>query len=493
MRHLEPYPNLFNPIRSRSRLIVLAALIFAGTTVHAQTRPADRKNTATQTTSTSTPVSGSGTNGQLAKWAGFSTSSSVLVDSIITESKAGNIGIGTTTPGSRMTVQGTIESLLGGFKFPDGSIQTTSGISSVAHDPTLTGNGTNGSPLGVSIPLRLFGKVDPPYGVLDITNLTDHGTGIEVDGGNGGNGIRASGGSDNNGGEGGTGVQASGGDSSGQEVGGNGVRAFGGRSPDAVGGTAVLAVGGDGRLGGRGIEASGGSADSGAAGVGLAAAGGNSSTGNGGTGITAMGGTGSQGGDGIFAQAGHTTNGTTSGRAAAFLGIVEIGGILSVSGTKNFKIDHPLDPENKYLLHAAIESSEVLNIYSGNVVTDDKGEASVTLPDWFEAINKDLRYQLTAVGTFARAIVAEKVKDNRFTIRTDAPRVEVSWQVTGVRSDAAMLKHPFKSEEDKADNERGFYVTPEAFGQPKEKQIERARHPELTGAAQQRRAPGSTK
>ena len=151
---------------------------------------------------------------------------------------------------------------------------------------------------------------------------------------------------------------------------------------------------------------------------------------------------------------------------------------LDVDGSKNFKIDHPLDPENKYLLHASIESSEVLNLYTGNVTLGPEGEATVTLPDWFEAMNSDLRYQLTVVGQFAQAIIADEVRSNRFTIRTSAPNVKVSWQVTGVRSDAAMKKHPFKVVEAKPEGERGHYLTPEAFDQPEEKSVQWVRYPE---------------
>jgi hypothetical protein len=103
----------------------------------------------------------------------------------------------------------------------------------------------------------------------------------------------------------------------------------------------------------------------------------------------------------------------------------------------------------------------------------------VTLPTWFEALNSDFRYQLTVIGTFAQAIIAEKIRHNRFTIRTNAPTVEVSWQVTGLRSDAVMRKHPFKPEEDKLELERGFYVTPELFDQPEERGIEWAHNPQM--------------
>lgn len=92
----------------------------------------------------------------------------------------------------------------------------------------------------------------------------------------------------------------------------------------------------------------------------------------------------------------------------------------------------PGDPENKYLYHSFVESPDMMNIYNGNITTDENGEAVVTLPDYFEALNADFRYHLTCIGAFAQAIVADKIKGNRFQIKTSAPNVEVSWQVTGV-------------------------------------------------------------
>ena len=38
------------------------------------------------------------------------------------------------------------------------------------------------------------------------------------------------------------------------------------------------------------------------------------------------------------------------------------------------------------------------NVYDGVVVLDRKGKAEIDLPDWFGALNKDFRYQLTAIG-----------------------------------------------------------------------------------------------
>ena len=106
----------------------------------------------------------------------------------------------------------------------------------------------------------------------------------------------------------------------------------------------------------------------------------------------------------------------------------------TTTGTKNFTIDHPLDPENKILRHASIESNEVLNQYSGNIITDASGLASVILPNYFETLNKDFRYQLTVMGSFAQAIIKKEVFNNQFIIKSNRPNVKVSWQITGVRN-----------------------------------------------------------
>jgi trimeric autotransporter adhesin len=179
---------------------------------------------------------------------------------------------------------------------------------------------------------------------------------------------------------------------------------------------------------------------------------------------------------------------TVNGKAGKFEGDVEITGNLSATGAKNFKIDHPLDPENKYLYHASIESSEVLNLYTGNTITDANGDAMVQMPEWFEALNKDVRYQLTVIGTFAQAIIAEKIKGNRFVIKTNAPNVEVSWQVTGVRNDLSMKQHPMQVEVEKSKSERGYYLQPELYNQPADKGIEFARQPEMMKRMQDKKA-----
>jgi hypothetical protein len=130
----------------------------------------------------------------------------------------------------------------------------------------------------------------------------------------------------------------------------------------------------------------------------------------------------------------------------------------------------------------------MMNIYTGNVTTDAQGEAAVQLPEWFEVLNTDFRYQLTVIGVFAQAIVAREIQSHQFQIRTNMPNVKVSWQVTGVRQDAYAKAHPLVVEQDKEEKLRGYYIHPELYGAPEEKQIEWARHPETMKRVKEMRA-----
>jgi carboxypeptidase T len=165
----------------------------------------------------------------------------------------------------------------------------------------------------------------------------------------------------------------------------------------------------------------------------------------------------SAGATGVYGE-----NQAAGGQAARFLGDVAVSGSLTVSG-KAFRIDHPLDPENKYLTHSSVESPEMLTVYNGVAVTGDDGLAAVKLPDYFQALNRDFTYQLTVMGEFAQAIIAREIEDNSFTIRTDHPQAKVSWQVTGVRHDRYAEANRIAVEEEKADADRGRYLHPELY------------------------------
>jgi hypothetical protein len=132
-----------------------------------------------------------------------------------------------------------------------------------------------------------------------------------------------------------------------------------------------------------------------------------------------------------------------------------------------FKIDHPLDPANKFLSHSFVESPEMKNVYDGLVELNSQGEAVVEMPDWFEALNGEYRYQLTAVGAAGPSLhVAQELRGNRFKIAGGAPGLKVSWQVTGIRRDAFAAAHHMKVEEEKVGEERGKYLHPVEHGMP---------------------------
>ena len=153
-------------------------------------------------------------------------------------------------------------------------------------------------------------------------------------------------------------------------------------------------------------------------------------------------------------------------KAAHFIGDVQIVGDLTKSSS-TFKIDHPLDPENQYLSHSVVESPDMMNIYNGNVALDNQGEALVELPDWFGALNRDFRYQLTAIeAPGPNLYIAEEVKGNRFKIAGGESGMKVSWQVTGIRHDPYAEMNRILVEESKPADEQGTYLHPDAYGLP---------------------------
>jgi hypothetical protein len=491
------------------RFIFILILVLLTSSGLAQEAARKDKSKAAAPQAAGNPVTGSGTPGQLPKWTGVDGSNSYsLGNSSITDDKFGNVGIGTTLPTAKLTVAGLIQSTIGGFQFPDGSVQTTAGIANVTHDATLQGSGTAANPLGVAVPLSLSGSVNAigGNGVITGTNLLSGGNGIAGKSSNGvgvqgavqgaevlGSNIGVVGTATS-----GTGVLGS--SSSGLGVSGtsnaNGINAAG------VKGSCALCIGVIGESTSR-TGVSGSSPN----GIGVSGFSTNSTavlgTSNNAIGVWGF----SNNGDGVLGStfsenatdAGVVSSSSatpTGGIAGIFLGKVSIenhtmfgttqagdltvsGKLQVTSGMKMFHIDHPLDPENKYLNHAAIESSEVLNVYSGNAQLNEAGEAIIKLPKWFEALNSDFRYALTPIGAPASNLyIAQEVTDNQFRIAGGLPGMKVSWQVTGVRSDPTARKYRFDIEEEKPAVERGYYLNPDAFGQSPEKSIQYARDPE---------------
>jgi hypothetical protein len=365
------------------------------------------------------------------------------------------------------------------------------GLASVAHDTTLAGSGTGGSPLGVAFPLKAS-LSNSTETLVNISNMAPDGSAIVGFGGQVG--------------VGGFGSQFAGVVGVSQGVGvialngsgnttippipssGIGVFAFGDKTgvyaKAADGGTAVFGFVVGANPGILGENQSSGSGVEGISGTGRGVSG--VSLGTNAAGVGVFGECEGTNANGVVGKAdsGPQAYGvwgrSASGFAGHFDGNVAITGTLAVTGAitagvKDFKIDHPLDPENKYLVHASVESSEMTNIYSGNVTLGPGGFAVVSLPAWVEAANGDFRYQLTCIGGFAGVYVERELEEGRFTIGGGLPGLKVSWQLTGIRRDAYARAHPIVVEEDKTESERGLYLHPEAFGHPGESGIDASR------------------
>ncbi|HEY4004117.1 MAG TPA: hypothetical protein VGM60_02870 [Pseudonocardia sp.] len=145
---------------------------------------------------------------------------------------------------------------------------------------------------------------------------------------------------------------------------------------------------------------------------------------------------------------------SSEGYAGFFTGKVRVTGMLEKPGG-GFRIDHPLDPENKFLSHSFVESPDMLNLYCGVVETDNTGEADIELPDYFAALNQDFTYQLTVLGQVASATVIDEIADNRFTVKSAGPGMRVCWLVTGVRKDQFAMENRIVVEEGKPRHEKG--------------------------------------
>jgi hypothetical protein len=182
---------------------------------------------------------------------------------------------------------------------------------------------------------------------------------------------------------------------------------------------------------------------------------------------------------GVQGYASTNTGTGVSGSSNAGIGVLALsnsGTALQVDGTSDFtgkmskpggsfKIDHPVDPAHKYLYHSFVESPDMMNVYNGTVALDGDGRATVELPEWFEALNRDYRYQLTPIGSPAPELhISRKVEDGKFSVAGGKADQEVSWQVTGIRQDAWANANRIPVEVDKPEEDRGRYMHPELFG-----------------------------
>jgi hypothetical protein len=412
---------------------------------------------------------------------------------------SGRVGIGTSNPAVTLEVNGTSK-FDQAVTFPSGLSISNTGLITFAAGQTLP------AVSGEIIATNSAGQA------ASFTSNNEGSSGLSASGGSGSSGLGGGTGAIVNGGNetgstgnGGVGLQANGGTGAFNYVGGVGIQANGG-SAVGSGGAGIVAKGGYGFnscCGGAGVDATGAIGF----GIGIVGNGGGAYNADlsGGVGVLGMGGVGGSNGvdgTGVFANGGNSTAGERAGDgidaapgyggsgspyAGSFNGNVTVMGTLT-STVKDFLIDHPLDPANKYLYHSSVESSEMMNMYTGNATLDASGQATVQLPAWFQSENADFRYQLTAIGAPAPGLyIAQEVHNSSFAIAGGQAGMKVSWQVTAVRQDAYAKAHPLAVEVDKPREERGYFIHPELYGAPAEKSIDWARHPELMKLIKEKR------
>ncbi len=121
-----------------------------------------------------------------------------------------------------------------------------------------------------------------------------------------------------------------------------------------------------------------------------------------------------------------------------------------------------------------MESPEVLNIYRGNINLDGNGEATVSLPEYFNSININYSYNLTPIGQQApNLFIKEEVNGTgSFIISGGNANQKISWVVYAERNDLYMQRErenkPEMVEVEKEGENKGKYLMPSLYNQPPE-------------------------
>ncbi|MCZ7398620.1 MAG: hypothetical protein O8C62_02895 [Candidatus Methanoperedens sp.] len=127
-------------------------------------------------------------------------------------------------------------------------------------------------------------------------------------------------------------------------------------------------------------------------------------------------------------------------------GSVTVAQGLKVFGTKNFITHHPLDPENKYLIHTTLEGPENAVFYRGEAELSE-GRTTIQLPDYFEALTRKENRTVLITPKFegdspVSMLAASEVDDGKFDVKMvdrKNPSQKFYWEVKAVRGDIGIL------------------------------------------------------
>lgn len=131
---------------------------------------------------------------------------------------------------------------------------------------------------------------------------------------------------------------------------------------------------------------------------------------------------------------------------------LNVNGNANVSGTfsattKNFVINHPLDPKNKQLVHSSLEGPEVGVYYRGEGQLEN-GRATIELPSYFEALTRKENRTVLLTPKFDNNepisnLAASNVENGKFYIRAigqDNLSQKFYWEVKAIRGDVPLLE-----------------------------------------------------
>ena len=154
---------------------------------------------------------------------------------------------------------------------------------------------------------------------------------------------------------------------------------------------------------------------------------------------------------------GKATN--AAGYGGYFEGKTHVQGVFTAT-TKTFKIDHPLDPENKFLYHNSIESPEMRTVYYGRATTFN-GVVSIDLPEWWTALNgadkTEYNYLLTPIGKWAKLFISKEIENNQFEVSSLDGDCTFSWTISAIRHDDFAESNRVQIEEEKTQEEKDRY------------------------------------